>query len=150
MRVKKGMESFPLTSILSPGGERKIEIHCRGDEGGFEWFDQTMKQRLTGMNRSMAQMLEQDIQSVLDAEVRPLLHAHDGDIELTGIDEDRVVRLRLLGACATCMGAEQTVNDIIVASIRQACPSVADVRVETGVSHELIAEALRFLKRERQ
>ena len=98
----------------------------------------------------MAQMLEQDIQSVLDAEVRPLLHAHNGDIELTGIDEDRVVRLRLLGACATCMGAEQTVNDIIVASIRQACPSVADVRVETGVSHELIAEALRFLKRERQ
>jgi len=98
----------------------------------------------------MAQMLEQDIQSVLDAEVRPLLHAHNGDIELTGIDEDRVVRLRLLGACATCMGAEQTVNDIIVASIRQACPSVADVRVETGVSRELIAEALRFLKRERQ
>jgi Fe-S cluster biogenesis protein NfuA len=98
----------------------------------------------------MPQLLEKDIQAVLDAEVRPLLHAHNGDIELTRIDEDRVVRLRLLGACATCMGAEQTVNDLIVASIRQACPSVADVRVETGVSHELIAEALRFLKRDRR
>jgi Fe-S cluster biogenesis protein NfuA len=96
----------------------------------------------------MPQLLENDIQAVLDAEVRPLLHAHNGDIELMGIDEDRVVRLRLLGTCATCMGAEQTVNDVIVASIRQACPSVADVRVETGVSRELIAEALRFLKRE--
>jgi hypothetical protein len=48
------------------------------------------------------------------------------------------------------MGAEQTVNDIIVASIRQACPSVTDVRVETGVSSELVAEALRFLKRDRR
>jgi Fe-S cluster biogenesis protein NfuA len=98
----------------------------------------------------MTTLRETDIQTVLDERVRPLLHAHNGDIELTGIDEGRIVRLRLLGACATCMGAEQTVNDIIVASIRHACPSVADVRVETGVSHELIAEALRFLKRERQ
>jgi len=100
--------------------------------------------------RIMQELLGKDIQEVLDERVRPLLRAHNGDIELTGIDEGRVVRLRLLGACAACMGAEQTVNDIIVASIRQACPSVADVRVETGVSHELIAEALRFLKRERQ
>ncbi|MGE5844127.1 MAG: NifU family protein [Syntrophaceae bacterium] len=98
----------------------------------------------------MAQMMEKDIQSVLDAEVRPLLHAHNGDIELTGIDEGRVVRLRLLGACATCMGAEQTIRDVVVASIRASCPSVADVRVETGVSDELVAEALRFLKRDRR
>jgi len=98
----------------------------------------------------MTQILEQDIQSVLDSEVRPLLHAHNGDIELTGIDEDRVVRLRLLGACAACMGAEQTVNDVIVARIREACPWVGDVRVETGVSDALVAEALRFLKRDRR
>lgn len=97
----------------------------------------------------MPQLLENEIQAVLEAEVRPLLHAHNGDIELAGIDEDRVVRLRLLGACATCMGAEQTVSDVIVARIREACPWVGDVRVETGVSDELVAEALRFLKRER-
>jgi Fe-S cluster biogenesis protein NfuA len=109
-----------------------------------------MKQRRSGMKRSMPELLELDIQSVLDAEVRPLLHAHNGDIELTGIDEGRIVRLRLLGACATCMGAEQTVSDVIVARIREACPWVGDVRVETGVSDELVAEALRFLKRDRR
>ncbi len=98
----------------------------------------------------MPQLLENDLQAVLEAEVRPLLHAHNGDVELTGIDEDRVVRLRLLGACATCMGAEQTVSDIIVARIREACPWVGDVRVETGVSDALVAEALRFLKRDRR
>jgi len=37
-----------------------------------------------------------------------------------------------------------------VASIRASCPSVGDVLVETGVSRELIDEALRFLKRDRR
>jgi hypothetical protein len=48
------------------------------------------------------------------------------------------------------MGAEQTVNDVIVASLREACPAVGEVLVETGVSRELIDEALRFLKRDRR
>jgi len=37
VRVKKGMGSFPLTSILSLGGERKIREwgFLRGSEGDF-------------------------------------------------------------------------------------------------------------------
>ena len=76
-----------------------------------------------------------------------MLAAHKGDIELTGIEAGGIVHLRILGACATCLGAEQTVSDIIVASILEACPWVSDVRVETGVSDELVQEALRYLKR---
>jgi Fe-S cluster biogenesis protein NfuA len=90
---------------------------------------------------------ENDIQAVLDRQVRPILQAHKGDVELTGIDEGGMVRLRFLGACAACMGAEQTVSEIIVASIRASCPWVSDVQVETGVSSELVAAALKFLKR---
>lgn len=98
----------------------------------------------------MKALVEQDIQAVLDERVRPLLRAHNGDVEITAIEEGRVVRLRLLGACASCMGAEQTVNDVIVASLREACPAAGEVIVETGVSRELIDEALRFLKRDRR
>ena len=98
----------------------------------------------------MTALVEQDIQAVLDERVRPLLRAHNGDVEITAIEEGRVVRLRLLGACASCMGAEQTVNDVIVASLREACPAAGEVIVETGVSRELIDEALRFLKRARR
>jgi Fe-S cluster biogenesis protein NfuA len=93
---------------------------------------------------------EKDIQEVLDEQVRPLLKAHNGDIELTGIDEGGIVYLRIMGACATCMGAKQTVDDIIVANIREACPWVADVHVSQGVSDDLIAEALRYLKKPRE
>ena len=98
----------------------------------------------------MPQRLQKDIQAVLDEKVRPLLRAHSGDIELTGIEEGGVVRLRLLGTCASCMGAEQTINDVVVASIRESCPWVSDVSVETGVSSELVAEALKFLRRNRE
>ncbi|HET6489634.1 MAG TPA: NifU family protein [Syntrophales bacterium] len=98
----------------------------------------------------MPERLEEQIQAVLDEKVRPLLRAHNGDIELVGIEQGGVVRLRLLGACAACMGAEQTVSDVIVAGIRESCPWVSDVRVETGVSEDLIQEALRFLKRPRE
>lgn len=98
----------------------------------------------------MTKLLEQEIQAVLDERVRPLLRAHNGDVEITAIEEGRVVRLRLLGACAACMGAEQTVNDVIVASLREACPAAGEVLVETGVSRALIDEALRFLKRDRR
>jgi Fe-S cluster biogenesis protein NfuA len=98
----------------------------------------------------MPQRLEEDIRAVLDEKVRPLLRAHNGDIELTGIEEGGVVRLRLLGACASCMGAELTVNDVIVAGIRESCPWVSDVSVETGVSSDLVAEALKFLRRNRE
>lgn len=98
----------------------------------------------------MQVLSEKDIEAVLDERVRPLLRAHNGDVELEGIEEGRTVRLRLLGACAACMGAEQTVNDVIAASIREACPAAGEIVVETGVSRELIDEALRFLKRGRR
>jgi Fe-S cluster biogenesis protein NfuA len=96
------------------------------------------------------EQLEKDIQAVLDKEVRPLLRVHNGDIELTGIEGGGIVHLRIMGACATCMGAKQTVDDIIVTSIRESCPWVTDVRVTQGVSDDLIAEALRYLKKPRE
>lgn len=94
----------------------------------------------------MNQHLETALLEALDARVRPVLQSHNGDIELKGIEQGGIVRLRLLGACASCMGAQQTIRDVIEAAIHEACPSVTEVRVETGVSDELTAEALRFLR----
>jgi Fe-S cluster biogenesis protein NfuA len=94
-----------------------------------------------------AQQREKEIEEVLDSKVRPVLAAHQGDIELTGIEAGGIVHLRILGACATCLGAEQTVSEVIVASILEACPWVTDVQVDTGVSDDLVREALRYLKR---
>lgn len=94
----------------------------------------------------MNERLETAVQAALDGRVRPVLHSHNGDIELKGIERGGIVRLRLIGACASCMGAQQTIRDVVEAVILEACPSVTEVRVETGVSDELAAEALRILR----
>ncbi len=95
----------------------------------------------------MSERLAQEIQAVLDAKVRPVLWAHDGDIKLAGIEEGSgVVRLRLLGSCATCMGAEQTINDVVVAEIRESCPWVSDVRLERGSVTSCYRKLFVFLK----
>jgi len=90
----------------------------------------------------MSETLAETIQRILDEEVRPILHAHKGDVELRALEEGPTVRLRLLGMCATCLGAEETVRDVIEATIKERCPAIREVRVETGVSDELIAESL--------
>ena len=93
--------------------------------------------------------LEKEIQAVLENQIRPVLKAHNGDIELTGIENGDIVYLRLLGSCASCMGAEDTVKGIIETSIRESCPWASDIRVSSGVSDDLVQEALRLLKQPR-
>lgn len=62
-------------------------------------------------------------------QVRPYLGSHSGDVELTGIDEDDVVHLRLRGNCDGCPSSTVTVKLAIENAIREAAPEVADIEV---------------------
>jgi Fe-S cluster biogenesis protein NfuA len=42
------------------------------------------------------------LDAAMDAHVRPRLRAEGGDVELVGIDADRIVQVRFLGTCAGC------------------------------------------------
>ena len=46
--------------------------------------------------------LHSRLDAALDEHVRPRLRADGGDVELVGIDADRIVQVRLLGTCAGC------------------------------------------------
>ncbi len=50
------------------------------------------------------------IEQVLDAEIREGLRADGGDVELVGIDDDRIVQVRLLGACQGCSSSVYTLT----------------------------------------
>lgn len=50
---------------------------------------------------SIAEM-NASIQYVLDADLRPLLHFHGGDVRMADITEDGKVRLEYTGACHGC------------------------------------------------
>lgn len=61
-------------------------------------------------------------------EIRPILQADGGDIELVNIIEDQgVVQVRLKGACAHCAGALMTLKNGVEARLKAQIPEVKSV-----------------------
>ena len=65
------------------------------------------------------------VQAVID-EIRPLLQADGGDIELVGVD-DGTVKVRLRGACAGCPGAQMTLKMAVERRLKAKVPEVRRV-----------------------
>jgi len=61
---------------------------------------------------------------------RPYLKSHGGNVELVGIDEPGVVRLRLQGSCHGCPSSAMTLKLAIEQAIQEAAPDVTAILVE--------------------
>ncbi len=75
------------------------------------------------------------VQRALDR-VRPYLGSHAGGVELLGVDEEGLVRLRLEGSCDGCPSSAVTVASAIEAAVLGAGPDVVAVDVEGLVDDE--------------
>jgi Fe-S cluster biogenesis protein NfuA/nitrite reductase/ring-hydroxylating ferredoxin subunit len=75
------------------------------------------------------QSTEARVQEALDS-VRPYLGSHAGGVELLGVDDDGVVRLRLEGSCEGCPSSTVTVKLAIEKAVLEACPEVSKIEVE--------------------
>jgi Fe-S cluster biogenesis protein NfuA len=64
------------------------------------------------------------IEQVLDEQVRPDLRSDGGDIELVGIDPDRIVQVRLTGACQGCSSAMITMTMRVESTLKAAVPEI--------------------------
>jgi Fe-S cluster biogenesis protein NfuA len=65
------------------------------------------------------------------AQVRPLLAAHAGDVELLGVDEEAgVVQLRLLGSCDGCPSSSVTLQLAVERAIVEAAPEIVRIDVD--------------------
>jgi Fe-S cluster biogenesis protein NfuA/nitrite reductase/ring-hydroxylating ferredoxin subunit len=65
-------------------------------------------------------------------EVRPYLGSHGGDVELLGMTDDGVVRLRLLGSCDNCSSSSVTLELAVKTAISAAAPEVTGIEVSTS------------------
>lgn len=70
--------------------------------------------------------LKDRIEKALDT-VRPYLQADGGDVELVSVEEDMVVKLRLLGACKTCDISHMTMRAGIENTLKSAIPEIKSV-----------------------
>ena len=68
------------------------------------------------------------VQGVID-QIRPMLQADGGDIELVSAVEDTgVVSVRLQGACKGCPGAAMTLKMGVERHLKQHVPEVTEVQ----------------------
>ncbi len=74
-------------------------------------------------SKSVTQRVSDIIQNI-----RPLLQADGGDIELVGVDESTgVVSVRLQGACRGCPGAQMTLKMGVQRHLQERVPEVKEV-----------------------
>jgi ATP-binding protein involved in chromosome partitioning len=73
-------------------------------------------------------------------EIRPMLQADGGGIELVRV-EDEVVYVRLLGACHGCPSASETMSEGVEEAIRKHAPEIKEVRLAEGPPAPAAGEA---------
>ncbi len=90
----------------------------------------------------------EDIQRIINEKVRPVLNAHNGDVELIEVTPDGFVKVKLIGVCATCLGAEQTMEEVIEGPLKEAYPQIKGIILVNQVSDDLIHQALKILRKD--
>jgi len=59
--------------------------------------------------------------------IRPYLQFDGGDIELLGVTDDGVVRVRLLGACSGCPFSQHTMQMSVEKRLKEEVPGITKV-----------------------
>jgi len=88
--------------------------------------------------------LETRVQRALD-EVRPLLKAHGGDVELVALKPPHTVEVRLVGACQSCPSSGETLSEGVEKAIRALCPEVTTVHRVSRSAPEALADGHQVL-----
>lgn len=66
------------------------------------------------------------VQEVLD-KLRPFLLRDGGDVELVEVDEEGIVKVRLLGACGSCPSSTITLKAGIERALLEEVPGVKEI-----------------------
>jgi Fe-S cluster biogenesis protein NfuA/nitrite reductase/ring-hydroxylating ferredoxin subunit len=122
-----------LMELHGGGLERMMEIASEKGEAGEAIMDEFARDELVkgllllyGLHPVA---LETRVMQALD-KVRPYLHSHGGNVEMLGIEEVGVVRLRLQGSCKSCPSSAMTLKLAIEEAIYEAAPDVTAIEAE--------------------
>jgi Fe/S biogenesis protein NfuA len=88
----------------------------------------------------------QKIEEFLQAQVRPFLKTHNGDIVIHSF-ENGVLKVRMLGGCANCPSAVSEIEQMVAQTITESVSDVRSVIVVTGVSDALLEQARALLRK---
>ncbi|MBU2927834.1 NifU family protein [Winogradskyella psychrotolerans] len=60
-------------------------------------------------------------------EIRPFLQSDGGDINLLSIDDDKLVKVQLVGACTSCSVNQMTLKSGVEMTIKKYAPQIEQV-----------------------
>ncbi|MFV0564380.1 MAG: NifU family protein [Flavobacteriaceae bacterium] len=67
-----------------------------------------------------------NVEKALD-EIRPFLQSDGGDIELLAIEDDKLVKVQLTGACVGCSVNQMTLKSGVEMTIKKYAPQIEKV-----------------------
>ena len=70
--------------------------------------------------------LKINVEKALD-EIRPFLQSDGGDINLLSIDDDKLVKVQLTGACTSCSVNQMTLKSGVEMTIKKHAPQIEKV-----------------------
>lgn len=70
--------------------------------------------------------LKDKVQQALD-EIRPFLQSDGGDISLLSIEDGKIVRVQLEGACVGCSVNQMTLKSGVEMTIKKFAPQIEEV-----------------------
>ena len=70
--------------------------------------------------------MREKVEAALE-EIRPMLQADGGDVELVDVTEDGIVSVRLTGACGSCPMSTMTLKMGIERTLKEKLPEVKEV-----------------------
>lgn len=79
-----------------------------------------------GVLQMASEEMTQQVQEVLE-KLRPFLLRDGGDVELVEVDEEGVVKVRLLGACGSCPSSTITLKAGIERALLEEVPGVKEI-----------------------
>jgi Fe-S cluster biogenesis protein NfuA len=71
-------------------------------------------------------MQKEKVAEVLE-KIRPLLQRDGGDVQLVDVQDDGIVKVKLVGACAGCAMSTMTLKNAIEDTIKKEIPEVKAV-----------------------
>ena len=74
----------------------------------------------------MISELKSNIEKALD-EIRPFLQKDGGDISLISIEDDKIVKVQLQGACVGCSVNQMTLKSGVEMTIKKYAPQIEKV-----------------------
>lgn len=91
---------------------------------------------------------EEQLQSIITTRVNPVLEKHYGRARLSGYEEG-VVWVKMEGACGNCPAAQETIENVVKKELKEAFPSIIDVRLDDSVDDDMLEMACKILYKEK-